>query len=122
MDGDDADLVARAVDDDRSEAILSADLVAMCWIAGASSLSAHRVVVDLFRAADHDELGQVDRVGSFAQDRALRSLLAARLEPGAHVGKVAVVDHVAERLAGFDSLSSPSWVKRPSGWPSRANT
>ncbi len=68
-----------------------------------------RQVVDAL-LGDHHELGEVDGVGAFAQDLALRTALAAGAQEGAHVLEV----------VGRDVAASV-WVGG-SGWPSRAKT
>lgn len=92
MDGDDADAVLGAADDDRVEAVTVGDEVAHP-LEDLELAAVQRQVIDVVLGEDHEE-HQVDGVGAFAQDHALRAFLAAGAQErrgvlevvGAHVG------------------------------------
>src|SRR3954452_11381362 len=66
--------------------------------------AADRMEIDFPRSGDHDELGEVNRIGSFSEDRPLWPLLAPCLEPGPTIGEVSVVYNVPKGLACFHKL------------------
>jgi len=103
VDGDDADQVVGALEDDWAEAGALADhLRHVAEDAGVAAID--RQVVHLV-LGDDDELHQVDGVGPFAQDLALRAALAAVAEEGAHVLEVDRGGVGGERLRRAERLA-----------------
>ena len=93
MDGDDADHVELRIDDDRLERVAFVEQLGHA----ADDVGIGIDAIDRIGAVggEHDELREIDRVSALAQDLALRTLLAARGQEGAHVLEV-----VCHRVGG----------------------
>src|ERR1700752_91290 len=103
MDGGYADLVIRILDNDRDKTVAFSDYLRHA-LDGLHFIAAERQGINAFVGQD-DKLHQVDGIGAFTQDAALRSALAAIPEKGLHILKIKSSLIRGERLGRLEQFA-----------------
>ncbi len=106
MDGGDADLVVCILDDDRDKSVPLGDHVRHL-LDHIHIFAAQGQRVDA-SVGEHNELYQVDRVGTLTEYTPLRSALTAVLEKTFHILEVAYICTRSERLCGVQQFTVTS--------------